>query len=247
VGLKSEFLDKRLLIDVDYFHQTYNGFIYTTLPFYYQQVTDVAGAAPKVATGNLITLNVPAVVDGVEFNTAAKITPHWSATAAASWTDGRLSNAKIPCSPPGITGVPTLAQFGSTQIFNCISSASTSTAPRWSVNLSSEYAQPLMGNIDGFIRGLAYYFSSDPFFSTGYVVPAYAKLDLYLGVRSASSAWEVSLYGKNITDERAITSVGSGQVIGLNPTQFGNTGYTSIAHVMQREYGVTARYAFGSR
>jgi iron complex outermembrane receptor protein len=247
VGLKSEFLDKRLLFDVDYFHQDYDGFIYTTLPFYYLQVQTVAGRAPQVTTANLITLNVPAIVDGVEFNVAAKITPHWSTSAAASWTDGRLNNAKIPCSPPGITGVPTVAQFGSTQIFTCTSNTSTSTAPRWSANLSSEYAQALMGNVNGFIRGLAYYFSSDPYASTTYVIPAYAKLDLYLGVRGASRAWEVSLYGKNITDKRAITSIGNTQTVGLNPNQFGNTGYYSIAHLKEREYGVTARYSFGSR
>jgi iron complex outermembrane receptor protein len=248
VGFKSEFLDKRLLFDIDYFHQDFNGFIYTTQPFYYQAVSNVAGQAPQVKTANLITLNVPAVVDGVEFNAAAKITPRWSAAAAASWTDGRLDNARIPCSPPGIAGVPTLAQFGSTQIFTCTSHTSTSTAPRWTANLSSEYAQPLTGNLTGFVRGLAYYFSSDPYFNATYVIPAYAKLDAYLGIRGTGSrgAWELSLYGKNITDKQTITTIGNGPILGVDTALFGNTGYTAIGHLMQREYGVTARYAFGS-
>ena len=99
------------------------------------------------------------------------------------------------------------------QIFTCTSGISTSTAPRWSASLSSEYTQPLTDELDGFLRGLLYYYPRNPFAAPGYVVQAYATLDLYLGVRSSDNSWEVTAYGKKIGNAQTITSINQSPTI----------------------------------
>jgi iron complex outermembrane receptor protein len=248
VGIKSAFFNKKLVLDIDYYHQDYKGLFYSPLPFYYLNTSIVPGVAPAVATANLITDNAPAKVDGIEFNGSALITPHWTATGVFSWANGHLSNASIPCNPP-VAGVPTVAYFQSLNEFynTCRSSTSTTSAPRWNANVQSQYDQPINPAMNAFIRGLVYYYPSNPFSSTTYVVPAYATLDLYLGLRNPASLWEASLYGKNIADDRTVTRLDATQVTTPFQAFFGNTGYYMTSHTPRREFGLTLRYAFGSR
>jgi iron complex outermembrane receptor protein len=248
-GVKWEFLNHRVLFDIDYYHQVYKGLFFTTPEFYFLSVSSVPNTPPAVSA-NSVTLNVPAKVDGIELNTSARITPHWNVTGVLSWTNGHLSDATIPCSPP-VSGVPTVAYFQAhnEQIFSCRSSTSTSTFPRWNFNIQSQYDQPINSNLNAFIRGLLYYYPSNPFSSPPYVVPAYATLDLYLGLRNPGSQWEASLYGKNLTNDQTVTSLGfsdavSGSLAALAGT---SSGYYTTAHTPRREYGLTFRYAFGSR
>jgi iron complex outermembrane recepter protein len=92
-----------------------------------------------------------------------------------------------------------------------------------------------------------YYYPSNPFSSTTYVVPAYATLDLYLGLRRPDSMWEVTAYAKNLTRDRTVTSLSAVQNTTAVQNFFGNTGYYDITTVPRREFGLILRYAFGSR
>jgi iron complex outermembrane receptor protein len=132
-------------------------------------------------------------------------------------------------------------------IYTCKSGTSTSTFPRWNFNVQSQYDQPIDPSLNAFIRGLLYYYPSNPFSSPPYVVPAYATLDLYLGLRNPGSQWETSLYGKNITNDQTITSLSAAQITSPVQNLFGNTGYYETSHTPRREFGSTFRYAFGSR
>jgi iron complex outermembrane receptor protein len=154
----------------------------------------------------------------------------------------------IPCNPP-VAGVPTVAYFQSINalIYQCKSSTSTTTSPRWNANIQSEYDQPINQAMSAFIRGLVYYYPSNPFSSSTYVVPAYATLDLYLGLRNPAGQWEAALYGKNIADDKTVTSLSATQVTTPFQSFFGNTGYYYTSHTPRREFGLTLRYAFGSR
>jgi iron complex outermembrane receptor protein len=145
--------------------------------------------------------------------------------------------------------VPTVAYFQALGAFfnTCKSSTSTSMSPRWNFNIESEYDQPINGNMTAFIRGLMYYYPRNPFASQVYVVSAYATLDLYLGLRRPDSMWEATLYGKNIAKDRTVTSLSSTQTNAPYAAYFGTPGYYDISTVPRREFGLTLRYAFGSR
>jgi iron complex outermembrane receptor protein len=248
-GLKWQFLDRRVLFDIDYYHQTYKGLFYSTQPFYFLNTSTIPNVAPAVASAFAgVTLNAPAIVDGIELNASALITPHWNVTGVFSWSNGHLADAAIPCNPP-VAGVPTVAYFQSINklIYTCNSSTSTSTAPRWNFNVQSQYDQPINQALTAFIRALVYYYPSNPVASPPYVVPAYATLDLYLGLHDQRGQWEASLYGKNIANDQTVLNQGSVQLAGLTQAYFGNSGYYITAHNTRREFGLTLRYALGSR
>ena len=243
VGLKSMFFHRRLMVNIDYYHQIFDGLIYTLAPFYYLEVSKVPNVAPIVNTQTLLTTNANAVVDGVELDASGIVLPRWTVSGHLSFADGRLSNDLIPCSPPG--GTPTVATFQSLgqNIYKCRSDASTASAPHWNFTLQSEYDQPITQAVNGFVRGDVQYYGKNPYEAPPNVVPAYALVDLYIGLRQADNAWEVSLYGKNITDDSTIVNPTVAQITGI-PQFFGSPGYTMIARTPQREYGMIIRYAF---
>ena len=86
---------------------------------------------------------------------------------------------------------------------------------------------------------------------------AYALLNLYLGVRDHSGAWDVSLYGKNITKTERVLSRGSTALTTpFNVLAASNAGVTTysgglapagLTMTAPREFGINVRYAFGAR
>lgn len=80
------------------------------------------------------------------------------------------------------------------------------------------------------------------------MVPAYTLLDLYLGVRGEGGRWELSAYGKNITNNRTVIEKLSSDLWGSGLSSFfGNhTGYFGATRTARREFGLSLRYAFGS-
>ena len=251
VGTKADFFDKRLMFDLDYYHQTYSGYFYNTQPAYF---LDINGPSTSVSTLSFTT-NVPAVVDGVELTANAKVTKNWSISGSFSWANGRLSNASIPCNSSKFNGVvdniaPTVAQFQAAgqSVALCKSDASTSTAPPWNLTLQSEYNHPVNGNVDGFIRGLVYFYPRNANASLNYVVPAYGLTDVFLGLRGANTKWELSVYGKNILGNQTATSIGATDTwpAGLSAFFGPDTGYFSVTLPPPRQFGVALRYAFGS-
>jgi iron complex outermembrane recepter protein len=138
-------------------------------------------------------------------------------------------------------------------VFTCggIHDTTLHTAPKWNFNISSEYDQPINGAVSGFVRGLMnYYTSNDLTGIAGFVQPSYATADLYLGLRHPDGQWEVALYGKNITNNRTVTSNDSPETttgtLG-NTFQPNGSGYFLATILPERELGVTLRYAFGSQ
>jgi iron complex outermembrane receptor protein len=134
----------------------------------------------------------------------------------------------------------------------------SSSAPPWGANVQAEYSLPMLNDAaEGFIRGLASYNGSadnDPqnFFDD---YGAYARLNLYAGLRDPDGAWEVTVFGKNIFDDNTVLATSNG----LAATTIGATqvvspgGYIGLSTPSTpglsapREFGVTARFAFGSR
>jgi iron complex outermembrane receptor protein len=256
IGFKGDLFDRRLSFDIDYFHMAYSSFFYTAQAAWYQSYTAGVPAATHASIG---TLDLPAKIDGVEFNVSGRLTSRWTASAAFALADGRVNGAG-PCDPPGLgPNASPAAALAALQAANVVTFLcpglhdSTAHIPRWNFNIQSEYDQPINSTLRGFVRGLANYYPSNQYTSlVGYTAPSYATLDLYIGLSHPHGQWEVALYGKNITNNRTITDipfsvVTSSEVPSLSQFFPTPSGYAQATLVPQREFGITLRYSFGSR
>jgi iron complex outermembrane receptor protein len=247
-GVKWSFLDNRAYIFADAFYQKFKGLIYP--------VGSVRYLSSDTATRtNPFHANVPAEVKGFDIEVGFNPTERWSLTANMSWSDGKISG-EIPCTDGNFDGVPdgivaTAAEFiaQGRAVALCKSNAGTSSAPDWNVRAQSEYNLPLGGIGQGFLRGLAAYQPKNDNISQTYTTPAYFLLDLFLGIRAEDRSWEISAYGKNITNTRKIIDQSASD---FDPPAnaeafFGGSGYRTLTLTPPREFGITARIAFGSR
>jgi iron complex outermembrane receptor protein len=246
-GFKWTFLDNRARLNIAYYHQQFDSFIYYGLPTLY--LSDNGSGTPTVSPF-AFTANPDAVVNGVDLDSAFQFTRQWNLSLAASYSNGHLTGSAIPCSPPS-GGTTTAAFPPGTHIFLCPSHASVSTAPNLTLTPSSEYDLPVpITGADAFIRGLYTFYGRNPHASEFYVTPSYGLLNLYMGLRSSNGAWEASLFAKNAFNTQRIlnTSVGNPAINAstLNTT-FGSSGYYDVAITPRQQFGVTATYSFGSR
>lgn len=245
LGVKANFFDDRATLNVALYRQKYKDHIFLTRPTYRY---DVAGGS--VGTTEFVA-NGDAIVKGVDVEAAFQATPDWSISGAFSWTKGNFDDDEVPCNDSNFdgvpdNGVPTAAGFINAGVIvaRCLSNESVTTAPRWTLSLQSEYARPISGSVDGFIRGLFTYYPDNPNRSQDIAIDNYDVLNLFAGIRSPDNEWEVTLFAKNATNTSQILSRG------LEPSPnayFGAAGYRNVSYTPRREVGLNVRYAFGSR
>jgi iron complex outermembrane recepter protein len=267
LGVKSMFLEKRAEVNLAVYHQYFDGLIFQSLYAPYLTVTPIPGT-PYTSTSisvNNFSNNANSVINGVDLDGSFLVTPRWNVAGAFSYANGHVDNALTPCTPPGVSLTnPTVASFKAAVaalgepnalVYECKNNQATSNAPSWNTTLRSEYSLPLAKALDGFVRGFATYYPRNPNAAQGYVVPSYAIANLYLGVRDPKSAWEGSLFVKNIGNRTVLLNRSPFQIQeqgGLNAV-FGSPGYYSASSsggqlvTAPMQIGVNLRYAFGSR
>jgi iron complex outermembrane receptor protein len=259
VGLKSQFLNRKLTLNVDYYHQDFTNFQYVTPDYLYLEgignpakgfPPNFGILLPPVALG---TENVPVKVDGVEADFNYRFNTDAGFGGSASYADGRVTgNTPVPC--PGSISTLTVTH----QVNTCVGGPA-SNAPRFSGSLHADYAHAINDTTTGFIRGQMSYFGATPTNAAILAadkVSAYALFNLYAGIRAPDSAWEITLFAKNLfNDSTRLQAYGGNQVAATAARAYGVYGppatsfssYTYIGTPIPREFGVTVRYAFGSR
>jgi iron complex outermembrane receptor protein len=255
LGLKSTWLNKRLQTNLAAYRQKFDNYIYLTQ--YTPYLLDAFD--PASVTPFRFTANVPAVSTGVDFDAAFQVTSRWNVGMAASWADGHMKNGVIPCNDANSDGVPdnglvTPALFSAgDHVKLCTVSTSISTAPKWNANLQSEYSMPITSSMDGYVRGLFTYYPENDRASgegSGFTAESYGILNLYTGIRSPEGNWEIQLFAKNVTNtENTLTYDPLSERNPMGPVNdnFGDSGYHKTSITPLREFGLTLRYAFGSR
>ncbi len=250
-GFKWTFLDHRARLNVTYYHQKFNGFIYEGLPTVYLQDNGVSTTPTPFSFNS----NPDAVVNGIDIESGLQITRQWNLELDASYANGHLTGSQIPCNPP--TGTSAAAFPTGTYVFLCPSHASTSTTPNFTATAQSEYDFPLpfFSGVDSFIRGLYVFNGSNPHASEFYVTPSYGIFNLYLGLRSSTGAWEASLFAKNLFNTQRILQEGYPQISTALDGLFGRSGYSYVGvgpaggggMTPLQEFGLTLTYSIGSR
>jgi iron complex outermembrane receptor protein len=238
-------LDNRGRVNVAVYHQDFKGLIFLSPNnISYLASQSLGGRIVDSPSAFTFTDSAKAVVDGIDLDGAFQITPHWNVGFAASYVDSHVDDDTIPCNDPSRPLTTT------NRINLCKSNATVSTSPQWNATLQSEYSMPIVSTMDAYLRGLYTYYPKNSK-QVDYQAGSYGLLNLYLGVRAPDGTWDVTFFGKNVTNANRTLATDTALSVltqdqGLAP-YFAQPGYTTVRVTPWREFGLQVRYAFGSR
>jgi len=273
IGLKSAWLDRKLIFNASIFRQTFKNYPFKLAsPVLFVDYDFIGGAfVPKVGNSDQWGATVPVGITGAEVELSYRANRNFSISAVASYTDSKIKNGLIPCNdlngdgapdanvPTNVTAAQLQSAYGTKQIGSCtVSLRGTNQAP-FSATLQAEYNHPIGEKMEIFGRGLFSYYGASqnnqtlPFDSIG----GYGLLNLYAGLRAPDGAWEVTLFAKNLANNHSYTQFASQSATSyqeLAPPTFQTTvgksftsTYSRVDTSPPREFGLNLKIAFGSR
>jgi len=250
VGIKSEWFDKRLIVDLDYFSQKYNGYIASQFNIACTGVPNPTGLAYGTTNGlpngpqcfGTMFANADAVSKGVEFELRALVTPDWMVGMVYTYTDAHFANAVVPCNDyngdgtPDVNGVPRVQSGG--YISECHSNTTLGSLPKTSVSAITNYNFHI-GGVEEYIRANSIYRDKSYFPQTARWFPGYTQVNAYVGFITLDHHWDVSLWAKNLLDKVVQDTDGGPWTI------YGVPSGLRIGTVTNnREVGLTVRRSF---
>lgn len=246
IGFKSTFLEGRAYLNVSAYYQKFKNLtIYVPNVLY----RDTATPADSLSS---FTASVDARVKGIDVDVGFRPSRNFNISAQFTYARGKVNGSLIPCNISGPGGVPVYNTEGVISL--CPGNAIART-PDWSATIQSEYQHPVTDRITGFIRGLLNYTPTNPNAEPNFTVPGYALVNLYLGLRADDGAWEVSAFARNLFNARRAVDI-SPVAYNLNGSlgqsfssmiPAAGSGYYATSNTPRREFGLSLRYAWGSR
>lgn len=250
IGVKSQWLDRRLTANLSLFDQKYDGYIASMFnvactgvpnPNGMSYATNDGTAAGPICFGTMFA-NGNAVSKGVEVELRYLITPNWSAGLLYTNTDAHFVDALLPCNDYDGDGVPSVAGTPMVQrnsyISHCVSSQVLGQLPATSISANTNLDFKLWG-LNAYARANAIYRDKAYFPQTANFMPGYTQVNAYVGIKGADDNWELSFWAKNLFDEVVQDTDGGPWSI------YGVQSGLSIGTVTNaREIGVTLRRDF---
>lgn len=225
IGLKSDWLNRKLHFNLTAYHQDYKNYPYRAGGAGIAYININSAGAPTIGNFNFVSA-VPIKVNGIEAELDFTPTSRLNLGATVNFARSRIGNALLACTDAlnnqsgavGSDGIPdavtpTLAQmqqaYGGERVAQCPGGGQSATfQPEWSGVLRAEYTLPVGDKMDGYLRGLFSWRGksrTDP--NNPYDdVRAYGLLNLFGGLRSQDGSWEVSVYAKNLFDVTKLIS-----------------------------------------
>ncbi|MGD9800625.1 MAG: TonB-dependent receptor [Parvularculaceae bacterium] len=153
-------------------------------------------------------INVPeSYVFGVEADLLVRPTDGLTFGASATFLDSGVTS-DFSQTPAG------LAVYNAQGYTGNFNGSILPYTPKFSANVSAEYAFPFGGKKEGFLGGNLRYqgeqnatFVNDILLADEFVIPSFTTVDLRAGLRSSDGRWEVSAYGENVFNEAYATAV----------------------------------------
>jgi len=196
VGVKSTWFDHRLGADLALYHDRVKDF---------QTNVFIPSTPAGFATGN-----VPYVTSqGVDFSFFGKPLRQLTINGGVLYDDAQYSPGYlVACSPLLVSGEGgCFTSLGKTETE---SNRNLIFAPNWKITLSAEYDVPLRSGVVGFVQSDVVYTSKFNYAATpdpNLVAPDFTRLGARIGVRSEDRRWGVSIFGRNLLDQRIPTFV----------------------------------------
>jgi iron complex outermembrane receptor protein len=151
---------------------------------------------------------------GIELETRYLFTPDLALTVNAAWTDAEYD--RFTSGGVDYSGTP--LRF----------------SPEWAGNVAIDYTRQLsdLGSLRAFVN---YAYKGDHLLSEAFEQSSYSTLSARLSFASASGAWELALFGDNLTDESYLFNY---------IEQVNGFGFTSANRADPRIYGAEFTYHF---
>ncbi|HEX3888730.1 MAG TPA: TonB-dependent receptor [Phenylobacterium sp.] len=191
LGVKSEFLDRRVVLNADVFHMELDGFQDSTLN-------------PLTGSGFIVSNAGNRRVNGVEVDAQAQPLEQLSLTAAASYDDGVYTSypaGQCPTYPGAFAAVKNVTPAGTCNF----TGLRPANSPEWKWSLTGEWRQPIARapGLSWFLGGDISYTSSqflDTTLDPRSFQPAVTLVGARFGVDSRTG-WRVMAFAKNLTNE----------------------------------------------
>jgi len=230
VGLKSTWLENRLVLNISAFFAEYTDF---------QAQALVDEDPDDLLPESFLLVNAGGVsTQGVEIEFIARPTDNWRITGGVSYTDGTIDDY-----PAGNCSAGQKFRGECPLGFQDLSGGQLPYTPEWKFNLSTEYrypldSRPLELTIGADLRAqddVLFEISQDEYTRQD----AYAVLDLRAGITGTESGYRITAFVKNLLDENHASLIYA-QAAELIPH-----GYIhSVPKYANRTLGAEIRYDF---
>ncbi|MCF8710360.1 TonB-dependent receptor [Rhizorhapis sp. SPR117] len=197
VGLKSEFLDRRLRLNLAGFYVNYRD-LQTT-----QVIPSPGGAGFDTLTANAGKVEIK----GIEAELTAIITPQFRLSASLGYLDARYKEFTADLNNDGVSEDATFLELP--------------RAPEWSINVNPSYETKL-GDFGSMRFNVNYSYTSPLQSNVQNIIPREAThlVDASITLTTADERFSLAFWGKNLTDQLYI-----GQTFPVgNITNFGRFG-----------------------
>jgi iron complex outermembrane receptor protein len=250
IGMKTQWFNKRLTLNVALFDQKYKGYITSQFNVACTGVPNPNGLAFATNNGlqngpqcfGTMTGNGNAVSRGIEVEARANVTRAWTISGIFTYTDAHFANASLPCNDYNgdgvldVSGVP-MVQKGQ-YVSLCKENGPLGSLPKVSFTANTSYDFNV-GNIPAYIRLNSFTRGSSFFPQTGGTFAGYTIVNGSVGVLTSDRKWELSLWGKNLFNTVKEDSDGGPWTIYGVPS-----GLRVGTVTNNREVGVTLRRIF---
>ncbi|MEZ5565693.1 MAG: TonB-dependent receptor [Gammaproteobacteria bacterium] len=182
LGLKSEFLDRRLRSDFAVYYIDWTDIV---IP---QTVESINGQPLQLPVAFQVN-GGDATIKGAEFSIDAVVTDNLSANIGVSYVDAEYGDARVD----SFTLFPSFAPDGQIKGNTILRSS------EWQGTAGAGYQAPLMNDIDWYLRGDAAYRGkqyADP--TNQSVIPDSTTVNAHLGL--TKDTWSIEIYALNLFD-----------------------------------------------
>ncbi|MGI9329841.1 MAG: TonB-dependent receptor domain-containing protein, partial [Gammaproteobacteria bacterium] len=184
-----------------------------------------------------ITDNADAEIYGVELDFNMLLAENWSLGGGLAYVNTQFDDGEELLCAKVVDGVAVIPP-GEIAATCDVSGQALGPQPDWSASLYSEYTTPLFSN-EAYIRALARHVGEREDMDYAETLDPYQIVDLFLGLRSESGSWDISLFARNLFDEDETIRAAP---LGLHRRQ--PTGYQAVDVVPPRLIGLSASYHF---
>lgn len=250
IGLKSQWFNRMLTVNIALFDQKYDGYIGSQFNVACTGVPNPNGLAfatvegTETGTGCFGTMlsNGDAVSRGVEVELGLNPMVGLNFNSIFTYTDAKYDNALVPCND--YNGDGTIDTNGTAFVqpgafvSTCQTSEPLGSLPKVSFTNRASYDFDV-GAFPAYVRFNTFTRSSSFFPQTGTTFPGYTTVDGSIGAFSPDESLELSLWVKNLFDTvRQDTDGGPWAIFGRD------SGLRVGTVTPARELGVTARFNF---
>jgi iron complex outermembrane receptor protein len=209
-GVKSQWFDHRLTLNVALFYEQFTNF--------QAQTFDTTVNPPTFEEGNAGGLRS----EGVEVEFNGRVTPELNISGGLTYADTYFTDYLTECDPGLCVGMidPKTGVFEA-QLFQARGDALTN-APRWTYTLAANWHHPLNDKL--MVDASAnWVWKSAVYFAVGdsnTIQPGYGLFNGNVGIGSPDGRWRLGLFARNLFDQH--------YVVDIIPTFFDTGGYANF-------------------